>query len=155
MRSWCKGLSVFVLPLALAAFSAVAARAQGCIVARSSSLDMSPESQGGYLQPGDWDLTVGYSIRRIAGRHANNSYYTNTTAGLGDTALVAQGWLWNPHHAKRGNISPGLGLQAPTGKDNVREVVRPADRGSGLLSSVWPSSPAGGFKRCPPSECRG
>ena len=23
-------------------------------------MDMSPESQGGYLQVGDWDLTVGY-----------------------------------------------------------------------------------------------
>ena len=38
----------------------VPARGQGCIVARSSSLDMSPESQGGYLDAGDWDITVGY-----------------------------------------------------------------------------------------------
>src|SRR5689334_15806252 len=34
--------------------------AQGCIVARSSSFDMSPQSQGGYLQPGDFELNVGY-----------------------------------------------------------------------------------------------
>ena len=44
----------------MAFLSTVSARAQGCIVARSTSLDMAPESQGGYLQSGDWELTVGY-----------------------------------------------------------------------------------------------
>ena len=59
----------------------------------------------------------------FASRRSNNSYYTTTAAGLGDTALVAQGWLWNPRHAKRGNISIGFGMQAPTGKDNVQNNV--------------------------------
>ena len=60
MRSLCRSLSVFALPATLAFLSTVPARGQGCIVARSSTLDMAPESQGGYLQPGDWDLTIGY-----------------------------------------------------------------------------------------------
>ena len=172
MRNLGKSLSVVALPIGLAFLFAVSMRGQGCIVARSSSLDMAPESQGGYLQPGDWDLTVGYrhqfsykhfvgdveqtyrvqqgtevmnkinlqdinvtyqATSRIsvtltvpllyASRRANNSYYTTTAAGLGDTALVAQGWLWNPKHARRGNISIGLGMQAPTGKDNVQNNV--------------------------------
>ncbi len=59
----------------------------------------------------------------LASRRANNSYYTSTTSGIGDSALVAQGWLWNPRHAKRGNISIGFGLQAPSGKDNVQNNV--------------------------------
>ena len=54
------GLSVLILPIALTFDSSLPARGQGCIVARSSSMDMSPESQGGYLQPGDWDFTIGY-----------------------------------------------------------------------------------------------
>ena len=135
-------------------------------------MDMSPESQGGYLQPGDWDLTIGYrhqfSYKHFVGdveqtyrvqqgtqvmnkinledvnltyqatdrlsltltvpilsasRRANNSYYTSTTSGLGDSALVAETWLFNPRRAKRGNISIGLGLQAPTGKDNESNNV--------------------------------
>ena len=163
MRHLRSTLSVVVLPVTLALLSTSPARGQGCIVARSSSLDMSPESQGGYLEAGDWDLTVGYrhqfsykhfvgdveqtyrvqqgtqvmntyqATSRIsltltvpllfASRRSNNSYYTTHTAGLGDSALVAQGWLWNPRHAKRGNISVGLGVQAPSGKDNVQNNV--------------------------------
>jgi hypothetical protein len=172
MRVSAKSLPVVVLPVILALLSTVAARGQGCIVARSSSLDMAPESQGGYLQAGDWDLTVGYrhqfsykhfvgsveQVQRVqqgtevmnkinlqdinltyqatprigltltvpllfASRRSNNSYYTTHAAGLGDVAIVAQGWLWNPKHARHGNISIGFGVQAPTGKDNVQNNV--------------------------------
>jgi hypothetical protein len=59
----------------------------------------------------------------LASRRSNNSYYTSTTSGIGDTSLVAQGWLWNPRTTKRGNISIGLGVQAPTGKDNEANNV--------------------------------
>src|SRR5260370_30089794 len=172
MRNMCKGLSVFGLLITLAFLSAFPVHGQGCIVARSSSLDMSPESQGGYLEAGDWAITVGYrhqfsskhfvgdveqtyrvqqgtqvmnkinledinltyqATSRIsltltipllfASRRSNNSYYTTHSAGLGDAAVVAQGWLCNPRHAKRGNISIGFGMQAPSGKDNVQNNV--------------------------------
>src|SRR6185369_6162766 len=46
-------------------------RAQGCIVARSSSLTSGPETQGGYLMPGEWDIAIGYrhqfSFRHFVG----------------------------------------------------------------------------------------
>ncbi len=165
-------LTVGAAAVALALLPAKPMWGQGCIVARSSTADMSPESQGGYLAPGDWDLTIGYrhqfSYKHFVGdveqtyrvqqgtevmnkinledlnltfqatsrfsvqlsvpllfasRRANNSYYTSTTSGLGDTSLVAQGWIWNPKHAKRGNISLGFGVQAPTGKDNEANNV--------------------------------
>lgn len=157
---------------ALAFLPCVPAKGQGCIVARSNSVDMAPESQGGYLQTGDWELTVGYrhqfSYKHFVGdveqtyrvqqgtevmnkinlqdidltyqatprfsltlsvpllfasRRANNSYYTSTTSGIGDTSLTLNGWLWNPRHARRGNISIGFGVQAPTGKDNESNNV--------------------------------
>ncbi len=168
------GKSAIAFVCALAAGLAISndARAQGCIVARSSSVDLSPESQGGYLQPGDFELTIGYrhqfSYKHFVGdveqtyrveqgtevmnkinledvnvtyqatprlsftlsvpvlfasRRGNSSYYTTTSSGIGDSSVMAQGWIWNPSHAKRGNVSIGVGLQAPTGKDNVQNNV--------------------------------
>jgi hypothetical protein len=160
------GISLAVLLASVPAFG------QGCIVARSSTVDMAPESQGGYLQPGDWELAIGYrhqfSYKHFVGdveqkyrvqqgtqvmnkinleninltyqatprfsftlsvpllfasRRSNSSYYTTTASGLGDVSLVAQGWLWNPKHARRGNIAVGFGVQAPSGKDNVQNNV--------------------------------
>src|SRR5690242_20252397 len=47
------------------------AAAQGCIVARSSSLAAGPETAGGYMAPGEWDISVGYrhqySFRHFVG----------------------------------------------------------------------------------------
>jgi hypothetical protein len=47
------------------------AYAQGCIVARSTEMPAGPESQGGYLTPGEWDITIGYrhqfSFRHFVG----------------------------------------------------------------------------------------
>jgi hypothetical protein len=51
-------LSLYMAAMMLA--SAQPAHAQGCIVASWSSQTISPESQGGYLQPGDWELSIGY-----------------------------------------------------------------------------------------------
>ncbi len=58
--------------LALSAFAAVAPlRAQGCIVARSTGQPVGPETEGGYLMPGEFDLSVGYrhqfSFRHFVG----------------------------------------------------------------------------------------
>src|SRR5438309_11542098 len=65
--------NLLIVSLAAMAFLAPAARlnAQGCIVARSSSMTSGPETQGGYLMPGEWDITVGYrhqfSFRHFVG----------------------------------------------------------------------------------------
>jgi hypothetical protein len=60
MRNLRDFRSLLWLAVAAVIFSPVAGFAQGCIVARSSPIDMAPESQGGYLQPGDWNITIGY-----------------------------------------------------------------------------------------------
>ena len=71
-----KGSSVFAFPrlaiaVAAVAFTAQGAWAQGCIVARSTSLPAGPETQGGYLQVGEWNVTIGYrhqfSFRHFVG----------------------------------------------------------------------------------------
>ena len=132
---------------------------------------MAPESQGSYLQAGDWSLTIGYrhqfSYKHFVGdveqtyrvqqgaevmnkinlqdidvtyqatprfsftltvpvlfasRRSNNSYYTTTASGIGDTTLIGQAWLWNPRSAKRGNINIGFGVQGPSG--SVSSIAR-------------------------------
>ena len=60
MLGTCKAAVVFALAAGLASLSCVPAHAQGCIVARSSSMDMAPETEGGYLDPGDWSVAIGY-----------------------------------------------------------------------------------------------
>src|SRR5689334_6088889 len=144
------------------------AGAQGCIVARSSSLVSGPETAGGYMAQGEWDVSIGYrhqySFRHFVGdveqkqriqignqvmnkinlenfnltyqitprfsvtgsmplllasRRSNNSPYTTTSQGIGDTSLLVSGWLWNPKSKTRGNISIGLGVSLPTGRNNV------------------------------------
>ena len=46
--------------LLLALATAASAFGQGCIVARSNGDQGGPESQGGYLSPGEWNFGVGY-----------------------------------------------------------------------------------------------
>jgi hypothetical protein len=173
---------VFVM---LAAFAAVQpARGQGCIVARSNGEAGGPESEGGYLQPGDFDFDIGYrhqfsfihfvgpteqSYRvadgtevenkinlenfavtyqltsrfsvtadvpvLLASRHTNDSPVIYTSSGIGDSSIMVQGWLWNPKENTRGNIELGFGLLAPTGKDNVANVID-AQNGKGPVYTI-------------------
>jgi hypothetical protein len=169
MRDATRTLAVALAAISIQIFLLTGpAWGQGCIVARSSEPDMGPESQGGYLQPGDFEVTVGYrhqfsfihfvgpvkqSYRQqqgtqvenkinlenlnltyqitsrfsvtasvpvlFASRRSNNSYSTQTSSGIGDSSIVAQGWLWNPKTTHRGNVALGYGVSIPTGPDDV------------------------------------
>ena len=148
------------------------AHGQGCIVARSNGEQGGPESEGGYLPPGEWNFDIGYRhqfsfihfvgpteqsyrvqdgtevMNKInlenftatyqlssrfsltadlplltASRRSNNSPITYTSAGIGDSSVVASGWIWNPKRNHRGNIQLGLGILLPTGKDDVANTV--------------------------------
>lgn len=189
-------LTVFTAALFGTLLHVQPANAQGCIVARSASLTNGPETAGGYMAPGEWDVSIGYrhqySFRHFVGdveqkqriqlgnqvmnkinllnlnvtyqatkrfsftfsaplllasRRSNNSPYTTTAQGLGDVLATAQGWLWKPTGESAGNMSFGLGVVLPTGKDNVINRVDAFD-GKGprdvvLDYSVQPG--AGGY----------
>jgi hypothetical protein len=141
---------------------------QGCIVSRSNGEQGGPESEGGYLEPGDWNFGLGfrhqfsyihfvgpteqtyrtqlgtqvenkinlenfeatYQISRrfsvtadipllTASRHQNSSPIIYTSAGIGDSSILAQGWIWDPRSSGNGNVQLGIGVLLPTGKDNV------------------------------------
>jgi hypothetical protein len=149
------------------------ARAQGCIVAHSTEQITGPETEGGYLAPKHWQLTIDgrhqFSFRHFVGpveqeyrqevgnqvenkinlfdfaltyqaterwsitmsvpvefatRRSNSSPYTMATQGIGDTPISTEAWLWKPSKAQRGNIAIGVGIQFPTGRSNIKEVVQ-------------------------------
>jgi hypothetical protein len=162
-----------LLVVALAGLSAVQpVFGQGCIVARSNGEQGGPESEGGYLSPGEWEFGVGYrhqfsfihfvgpteqnyrvqegtqvenkiNLENLsatyqltsrfsvsvdiplmsASRHTNDSAVVYTSSGIGDSAFMVNGWVWNPKENTRGNLQLGFGLLLPTGKDNVSNVV--------------------------------
>jgi hypothetical protein len=58
-----------------------------------------------------------------ASRHTNNSPIIYTSSGIGDSSVLAQGWLWDPKEKTTGNVQFGMGLLFPTGKDNVQNTV--------------------------------
>jgi hypothetical protein len=41
-------------------------------------------------------------------------------SGLGDISFQGQGWLWDPSKNPSHNIQIGLGVQMPTGRDNIK-----------------------------------
>lgn len=61
-----------------------------------------------------------------ASRRANNATYTQVSRGIGDSAFMANGWLWNPTENTRGNVQLGVGIVLPTGSDNRSTVEGPA-----------------------------
>jgi hypothetical protein len=64
-------LAVLVVSMLGLSLEGSPTRAQGCIVARSASQIVGPESQGGYLAAGHWELTIDYrhqfSFRHFVG----------------------------------------------------------------------------------------
>jgi len=145
---------------------------QGCIIAHSFGQVGGPTTQGGYLQPGQWELTVGYrhqySFRHYVGseyqayrevegsnvrnrvnltsadltyqitrrwsadvnvpfefasRHAFNSSRGSITdqgtSGMGDITASVHRWMWDPKGNPSHNIQLGIGLEMPTGQDDI------------------------------------
>jgi len=76
-----------------------------------------------------YQLTPRFSVTAdvpllLASRRSHNSPYTTTAQGIGDTIFTFQGWVFNPRSEKsHGNVSLGMGIMLPTGKDNVSNVV--------------------------------
>jgi hypothetical protein len=81
----------------------------------------------------------------LASRRSNNSPFTTTAQGIGDTIVSGQAWIFNPSTSRRGNIQIGLGAMLPTGKDNLTNSVDRFD-GKGPQSTLLDYSiqPGGG-----------
>jgi hypothetical protein len=73
----------------VAAVSAPLAHAQGCVVARSNGEIGGPESEGGYLTPGEFDVNIGYRHQFSFVHYIGQSPELNS-AGLTRTQLGTQ-----------------------------------------------------------------
>jgi len=58
-----------------------------------------------------------------ASRHKHDGYYTMHTAGVGDVSISVQRWMWDPQNNPSHNVQLGLGIQFPTGRDNIQNRV--------------------------------
>jgi hypothetical protein len=67
-----------------------------------------------------------------ASRHTNDSPIIYTSAGIGDSSILAEGWIWDPREKTSGNVQLGIGLLLPTGKDNVENTIT----SNGVTSTV-------------------
>ncbi len=50
--------------------------------------------------------------------------YTTSASGIGDLRVVADYWLLNPETHHQGNVALGLGVKAPTGEYDAKDVFQ-------------------------------
>jgi hypothetical protein len=81
--------TVLLAALSMAAASAPLIHAQGCVVARSNGETGGPESEGGYLMAGDFDVNIGYRHQFSFEHYIGQSPEVNA-AGLTRTQLGTQ-----------------------------------------------------------------
>ncbi len=106
------------------------------------------------------DLPIPLLYRRNPPRAARGTspaipaVYTNAK-GIGDTNLIGRFWVGNPSHHGSQNLSIGLGVKLPTGKDDaegtflrvvdgtvqpwihpVDQSIQPGDGGFGIITEV-------------------
>ena len=74
-------------------------------------------------------------VVRGADRTILQRFHTQSS-GLADVRLMANGWLWTPGSAQRGNVQLGLGVDIPTGKDDVEDTFQTLDAASGRIVGV-------------------
>ena len=86
-----------------------------------------------------FDLTISYALTSRYGFDLNlpvlvmnreqsirsgqtfGSRFSTQAGGLGDVSVMARRWFFDPAKAQRRNVSVGLGIKIPTGKDDVRD----------------------------------
>ena len=77
--------------------------------------------------------------------------HEQTATGIGDISAMGEAWIFSPRTHRRGNVSLGLGLKAPTGSNSrpsqfylasgpvdfpADQTIQPGDGGWGILMSL-------------------
>src|ERR1700730_6935 len=88
-----------------------------------------------------YQITSRFSVQAslpilFASRRSNNAYATTTSSGIGDSSILAQGWILNPKKAHSYNASIGVGLSIPTGKDDVKNNIISTPGAAPTLTTV-------------------
>ncbi|MEK7684094.1 MAG: hypothetical protein AAB466_01585 [Verrucomicrobiota bacterium] len=86
-----------------------------------------------------------YAEHHWAYEHDGVTAHSMTAGGLGDVSLVGNVWLFDPATCRDGNIALSLGVKAPTGDYNAKDisyqptgpVVRPVDQSTQPGEGGW------------------
>jgi hypothetical protein len=62
--------------------------------------------------------------------------FTTEANGLGDVKLLATAWIFDPETFEKGNVSVGLGVLAPTGQKDAKDVFEVFDAKTGTIRAV-------------------
>ncbi|MSU60809.1 MAG: hypothetical protein EXS31_00165 [Pedosphaera sp.] len=92
-----------------------------------------------------FNLPFVYGEHRWAYEHDFVTAYSMTAGGLGDVSLVGNAWLLDPDKHRDGNVSLSLGVKAPTGDYNAKDisyqptgpVMRPVDTSTQPGDGGW------------------
>jgi len=104
-------------------------------------------------------LTVPFSVHSRSQTFVTNGVrtrYSTQSAGMGDVRLDGHMWIMDPATPRKWNIAVGLGVDAPTGQDDARDVfpvvrngvvtpeirtvdqsIQPGDGGWGITLDVY------------------
>lgn len=66
----------------------------------------------------DRSQVVRNTARAILGR------FHTQASGIGDARLMANAWIWNPEHHRKGNLNLGMGVLLPTGEKDARDTFQ-------------------------------
>ena len=88
-----------------------------------------------------YQLTSRFSVQGslpilFASRRSHNAYQTTTSSGIGDSSILAQGWILNPKKAHSYNASLGFGVSIPTGRDDVKNNLQTSPGATPTLTTV-------------------
>ena len=93
-------------------------------------------------------LSVPFSIGSLSRQWADQQHHQRSASGIGDVSVLAETWLLSPQAHESGNISVGIDVKAPTGKNDVSsqfftatdavqfpadQTIQPGDGGWALL----------------------
>jgi hypothetical protein len=88
-----------------------------------------------------YQITSRFSVQAslpilFASRRSHNAYSTTTSSGIGDSSILAQGWILNPKKAHSYNASLGFGVSMPTGRDDVKNNLSTTPGAAPTLTTV-------------------
>jgi hypothetical protein len=93
-------------------------------------------------------ISAPFQTGKISFAHEDGNRHSQTATGWGDVIVAGSAWLFNPRTFPSGNVSLGLGVKTPTGRNAITDIyytaegperrwvdqaVQPGDGGWGII----------------------
>lgn len=107
-----------------------------------------------YALDDQWNLTLGVPVviyasssRALPASVVGSPRFVHSSNGIGDITLTARRWVFDTTKHRNGNVSLGVGIKAPTGNENAKDLfpagngqnvqLRPVDQSIQLGDGGW------------------